>query len=71
MANIECRKLTVLTIVNILVNTTQGIRKLKSSIKEQEERLELLEEDLFNVENFVVEYLHNLEDLVAGQFCPV
>jgi hypothetical protein len=70
MSNIQVRALTVLTIVNILVNTSQVVRCLQTCIDQQLDRLDTLQDNLFAQENYVVEYLYGLEELEPGySFC--
>ena len=70
MSNIQVRALTVLTIVNILVNTSQVVRCLQTYIDQQLDRLDTLQDNLFEQENYVVEYLNGLEELEPGKsFC--
>jgi hypothetical protein len=72
MANVQCRKLTIHSIVDILVSASKSVQMLETSIEKYEERLESLTGKLLNDKTCVVlDYLHNLEDLTAGQFCPV
>jgi hypothetical protein len=59
----EDRRLTVLTVVNILVNSAQVVRALQKAIQEELNRMNELQDGLLVAEHYVVEYLAELEDM--------
>jgi hypothetical protein len=66
MSTVEARALAILSIVNILVNTSQVGRCLLVCLVQQLQCMDTLQNNLFTQENYVVDYLNGLEELQAG-----
>lgn len=66
MSTVEARALAILSVVNILVNTSQVGRCLLVSLVQQLRCMDTLQDNLIAQENYVVDYLNGLEELQAG-----